>query len=135
MTAPRKLTAKKDRALARRIRDFHWQIMERIAREGTLYICLWNKHRMEERPDEVLLCLISGNELIDWMHRHRDWFLIGPQNKERWTNPVSLTAAGIRALAEREKYDMEPVHGGLIEPGWQAVPSPPAKPATSAGPA
>ena len=109
---------------ARRIRDFHWSFMERLAAEGTVHVNTWNKYRHEERPDELRLSLLSGMQLSEWINAHPDWFDIGPQNRERWTQPVSLTEAGCEALANRHLYDMEPVVGGLVEPGWQAVPAP-----------
>lgn len=121
---PKNLRSKADREMAREARDFHWSFMERLDRQGTVHVCPWNKYRHEERPDELRLSLIDGEELIAWLRAHPEWFQIGPQNTERWTNPISLTEAGRQALKDRDKYDMEPVFGGLVEPGWQAIPSP-----------
>lgn len=124
MAEPRLLTDDNARKMARHMRDEHWAFMERLAREGTVNVCLWNKNRQEERPDELRLCLISGMELMEWVRRHQDWFVLGENNLERHTFPVSLTDAGRAALLNRDLYDMEPVYGGLVEPGWQAIPFP-----------
>ena len=43
---------------------------------------------------------------------------------ERSARPVQLTDAGKVALADRAPYDMEPYEGGMIEPGWTAIPTP-----------
>ena len=122
----KQLTDRDSRQRARSIRDSQWAFMERLVRETTVNVNVWNKYGQEERPDELRLDLISGQELCDWLRTHANWFQIGPQNYERWTNPVSLTDAGRAALVERAKYDMEPVTGGLVEPGWQAIPLPSA---------
>ena len=53
-----------------------------------------------------------------------DWTIIGEWSGERYARPVHITAAGLEALENRRLYDMEPVRGGLVEPGWQAVPLP-----------
>jgi hypothetical protein len=110
--------------------------MERVNDLGTLWICWWNKDRHHERsplaqyPDgsgyrnDLLVCgLIDGMELLEWLHSHKDWWVIGEWSDERYAAPVSLTEAGRLALTEREKYDMEPVTGGLVEPGWIATPT------------
>lgn len=122
---PKLLTDPQDRDMARRMRDGQWKFMERVAREGTVHVSTWNKYRLEEQPNELLLSLISGMELSEWITKHLDWFVLGPQEKVRYTQPVSLTGAGRVALANRHLYDMEPVTGGLVEPGWQAVPAEP----------
>lgn len=119
----KKLVDEASRQRARAIRDRQWSFMERLAREGTVHVCTWNKYRQEERRDELRLCLLSGNELLGRIDAHRDWFVIGPQNQERWTNPVSLSDAGRIALDNRHRYDLEPVRGGLVEPGWEAIPA------------
>ncbi len=54
----------------------------------------------------------------------KDWWVIGDWSDQRYAAPVSLTDAGRAALANREQYDLEPVTGGLVEPGWQATPAP-----------
>ena len=122
-TRPKRLRDATSRQEARATRDYHWSIMERIAATGTLHISLWNKYGLEKRPDELLMCLFSGQEFADWVRRHRDWFVIGKQEVDRYTNPVRLTKSGRAALANREPYDMEDVHGGLVEPGFVVRPA------------
>jgi hypothetical protein len=114
------------RAMARRMRDHHWQVADRIAALGTLYICWWNKNcRLKEPyPEDLIVCgLIDGMEIIAWLNSHPDWWVIGEWDDARYAAPVSITDAGRTALAEREKYDMEPVEGGLVEPGWICIPA------------
>ena len=123
---PKLRTDETMRAVARNIRDSQWAFMERLAREGTVHVCPWNKYRLEERSDELMFGLIDWLEMNAWIRRHADWFVLGEDqwNAERHTFPVSLTVAGREALQHRELYDMEPVEGGLVEPGWQAIPAP-----------
>lgn len=127
MSAPRELTDDGAREMARRIRDNQWKTLEQIAEYNPLYICWWNKdryHDWEEGPDDLKVCgLIDGMELVAWLKSHPDWTVVGEWSDERHAAPVSITDAGRHALANREIYDSEPVVGGLVEPGWQAVPS------------
>ena len=102
--------------------------MSRILDHGTLWFCVWNQRRLDEQPDEWRDGLISGMEILEWMNRHPDWFVSGVWNAARYAFPVQLTDAGRAALHERQKYDLEPVFGGLVEPGWQAIPGPAANP-------
>lgn len=124
--APKQLRDKESRLMARRVRDSHWKFAERVARAGTLWVCWWNKDRHHDEnnlpPDLEVFCLISGMELLDWIKRHRKWWRIGKWSDKRYAAPVRLTPTGRRALANRAKYDKEPVSGGLVEPGWEAVP-------------
>ena len=46
------------------------------------------------------------------------------EKRDAW--PFRLTDAGRAALQDRDRYDMEPVYGGMVEPGWTATPSPKA---------
>lgn len=130
---PKKLTSPADREMARHMRDWQWGFMERVARQGTVWCCWWDKagrYRDKDNPppDDLLVCgLIGAMELLDWMGRHKDWWIVGEWSDARYAAPVSLTAAGKKALAERDRYDMEPVYGGMVEPGWQAVPLPKAR--------
>ena len=48
--------------------------------------------------------------------------MIGEWSQERYASPVFITSDGRAALATRALYDLEPVEGGLVEPGWQAIP-------------
>ncbi len=96
--------------------------MERIAEHGTLWFCVWNKRGLPEQADEWRSCLVSGMELQDWMQTHATWFVCGEWSDDRYAAPVQLTDAGREALKHRDAYDMESVNGGLVEPGWQAIP-------------
>ncbi len=124
---PKQLTSESMRQIARRMRDQQWEMADRVAKLGTLWVCWWNKNRHHDHtkplPDDLMVCgLIDGLELLEWLTSHPDWWEIGKWSDERYAAPVSLTDAGRAALAEREKYDLEPVTGGLVEPGWQAIP-------------
>lgn len=121
---PKKLMDEHWRTWARTVRDSHWAFMERLKKEGTVHVCAWNKYDQEELPHELRLSLIGGEELMEWFRAHQDWFEIGDQDEERWTSPISLTGPGLKALTEKEKYDMEPVYGGLVSPGFQSIPLP-----------
>ncbi len=136
---PKKLTSDRDRENARRMRDRQWELMERVAALAPepLWICWWNKNRHHGPSpsaqysdgsgyrEDLLICgLIDGIELLEWMRSHNDWWVIGAWSDERYAAPVTLTDAGRVALANRERYDMEPVTGGLVEPGWEAIPAP-----------
>jgi hypothetical protein len=109
------------------MRDRQWAFMQQVAATGTLWCCWWNKdrHHVEPYPADLVVCgLIDGIELMNWIRSHEDWWQIGEWSDERYASPVSLTDAGRTALEERDRYDMEPVFGGLVEPGWQAIPWP-----------
>ena len=126
---PKKLTDRTNRDMARHVRDRQWRILERIAVCNPLWICWWNKNghhaRSAELPNDLEVCgLIDGNELVQWLNSHPDWTVIGDWSDERYAAPVRITDAGRAALADRAQFDMEPVDGGLVEPGWQAVPTP-----------
>jgi len=122
---PKRLTSKRDREMARRMRDQQWAFAEQVADFGTVWVCWWNKdgHHKTPLPDLRICGLIDGCELIEWLHSHPDWWEIGEWSDERYAAPVRLTDAGRVALANRNQYDMEPVTGGLCEPGWIAVPA------------
>lgn len=121
---PRKLTDRESREHARAVRDRQWRFMERCAEHEPLWFCVWDKRGREEGPDEWLDGLITGLEIQDWITRHPKWFVYGEWNEERYAAPVTLTDAGKRALRNRSAHDMKPVFGGLVEPGWQAIPTP-----------
>lgn len=126
MTSPRQLIDPDSRDRARRIRDGQWQFAERVARHGVVWFCVWDQSRRHPHPtpDDVEACgLIDGLELLEWLESHADWWEIGDWSDERYARPVRLTEAGCAALANRHLYDLEPVTGGLVEPGWQAVPA------------
>lgn len=125
--APRILTDAASRDMARRTRDGQWDFMQQVADQGTIWLCWWNKNRHHDResaPEDLVICgLIDGMELLGWMKSHKDWWVIGSWSDERYAAPVSLTPAGHEALASRALYDLEPVNGGLVEPGWTCVPA------------
>jgi hypothetical protein len=128
MSEPKRLTSDEHRHQARYIRDRQWRFMERANEHDPLWFCVWNKNRLPEGPDEWRDGLISGMEICEWIRRHKDWFVIGEWDDGRYAFPVQLTEAGRQALTERAN-DMEPVYGGLVEPGWQAIPWPRSAPA------
>ena len=134
--APRVLTDDNSRQMARQIRDDHWSIMEKVGHLGTLWCCWWDKAgrfskrdfktgiRIDTAPENVqVFGLIGATEFLEWTKRHSNWWVIGEWSDERYAAPVSLTAAGRAALAQRYLYDMEPVTGGMVDPGWQATPA------------
>ena len=105
------------------MRDAQWRFAEKVVTYGTVWFCVWNKERRPELADEQRHGLIDGMEMLEWIDSHRDWWIKGEWSDERYAFPIQLTEAGRRALAEREKYDMEPVTGGLVEPGWECIPA------------
>lgn len=126
MVERRQLTSPDHRNMARRMRDYHWSIMEKVDQVGTLWCCWWNKNGRHRPPcpdDLKLFGLIDGMEFLEWTKTHPDWWTIGEWSDDRYAAPVSLTDVGREALRNRHLYDMEPVTGGMVEPGWQAVPS------------
>lgn len=125
---PKRLDTPEWRLMARRMRDHQWEIADRVLEHDPLWICWWNKNRHFDEtkplPADLLVCgLITGLELLAWFKNHADWWDIGEWSAERYAAPVRLTAVGRATLAEREKYDMEDVTGGLVEPGWIATPA------------
>jgi hypothetical protein len=128
MTEPHILETDEDRRMARRMRDWQWSFMDRVNREGTVWVCWWNKNRRHDErsnlPDDLLvLSLMTGAELAGWLNSHADWWEIGEWSDERYAAPVSLTDAGRAAIVNRHRYDMEFVEVGLVEPGWKALPT------------
>lgn len=128
MTEPRLLETDEERLMARRVRNWQWSFMDRVNRQGTVWVCWWNKNRHHNEkstlPDDLLvLCLMTGAELAGWLNSHPDWWEIGDWSDERYAAPVSLTDAGRDAIVNRHLYDMECVEGGLVDPGWKAVPA------------
>ena len=73
-----------------------------------------------QQPNHLMACgLINGMEMMHWLNAHPEWITIGEWSEERCAFPVYITDRGLNALANREQYDMEPVEGGLVEPGWK----------------
>lgn len=126
---PKRLRSKVEREIARYVRDGQWVFMERIQAVGTLWFCVWNKNRYHSKPyppDLWVCCLMTGMGYLEWMRCHSDWFIQGEWDEERYAVPIQLTAAGVDALSNRAEYDMEPINGGLIEPGFVVIPLPAA---------
>ena len=128
--APKILDSPKHQARARHIRNRQWETLERIADHNPLWICWWDKDRRhkktDDQPDDLIVHgLITGVELAQWLQSHQDWTVVGDWCEERYAAPVWITDAGRDALANRDRYDMEPVLGGLVEPGWQCTPAEP----------
>ena len=113
-----------DRERARRIRDHHWSVLRKAVTFGQVWVDPWNRSRRDEAPDEERFCLISGSEFFMWLEQHPDWTEIGQWDAQRAAYPIRLTPAGRAAVDAPEQFDLEPVFGGLVEPGWSAVPAP-----------
>jgi len=126
--APKELTDESSRRRARAVRETHWRFMERCALHAPLWFCVWNKRGLPEASDEWRDGLMTGMDILAWMHAHPTWFSDGPWDDGRYARPVSLTPAGHEALTQRDRYDMEPHHGGLVEPGYVVVPWPREEP-------
>ena len=125
---PQRLTDPTSREIARQTRERQWRALERIAEQNPLYVCWWNKNCQlnfdQPQDGDLLVCsLLEGNEILDWLNSHRGWTTIGDWSEERYAAPVWITDQGRDALLHREKYDLEPVRNGLVEPGWDAVPT------------
>jgi hypothetical protein len=119
------------RAQARRMRDAQWAFADLVAEHGTVWFCWWDKARRhddrEKRPANLYVtCLISGCEMLSWIDKHADWWTVGDWDDARYAAPVSLTEAGRAALQDRQRFDMEPVDWGMVEPGHRAIPAEPA---------
>lgn len=124
---PKRLTSKMWRKIARSMRDMQWEFADLVAKHGTIWVCWWDKERRhpEPRPDNVYVTgLIDGCELLEWLRSHRDWWVIGKWRDDRYAAPIRLTPKGRRAIKQRWRYDMEPVTGGMVDPGWIVTPAP-----------
>lgn len=114
--------------IARRIRDAQWALLEKAAQHDPLIWCWWDKagRYRNSRPDNVHVSgLITSMEDMAWFRRHPDWLNIGEWDDALYGAPITITDAGRQALANRALYDMEPVEGGMVEPGWICTPAPP----------
>lgn len=112
------------RHVARRVRNDHWEFMERLARYGIVHVCPWAKHRSNRAgPNEIIEGPLTWGEFATWIKQHRPWFLWGAWDDRRQTVSYWLTPAGRAAVRRRPaRDDSLPVHGGLVEPGWSARP-------------
>lgn len=121
---PKNLRKRSDRDYARWMRNHQWMFVEKIAEFGVVWFCPWDKYRKHEHPAEnEEVDGPIGYGILDWMCSHREWFEQGRWSEKRCARPIRLTEAGLTALANWHLYDMEPVFGGLVEPGWRCVPS------------
>lgn len=149
------------RKFARAERDSQWRFMERVAREGVVWMCPWDKYhrhgprcRCESKtfkplgeqwqcaycktvvdrvPDDgvYVFGLLGANEFFHWLDSHKDWWKRGRWSEKRCARSIRITDAGREALKNRHLYDMEPIHGGMVEPGYIVRPLPAKK---AAGP-
>lgn len=115
---------KKEREIARYVRDCQWRLMEKIQAHGVLWFCVWNKSRRPELPDEKRCGLLTGMDYLDWIGKHPEWFIQGEWDEAREAFPLQLRSAGLFALNNRDLYDMEPLDVGLVEPGYVVTPLP-----------
>ena len=129
---PKLLTKTAARRSARHDRNHQWDTLERIAQHNPLWICWWDKdNRFKNRdvPADTKVCsLLTANTILSWLNGHPEWTVIGEWDDSRYAAPVWITDAGREALQNRHLYDMEPVSGGMIEPGWLCTPLPPGDP-------
>ena len=131
MSERKQLTSPERRRGARYMRNRQWQFMARVVESGTIWVCWWDKkgrysgrYAKEAPPSDMMVCgLIDAMEWLAWFKSHADWWVIGVWSDERYAAPISITEAGRAAYADRTRYDMEPVIGGLVEPGWMAIPA------------
>ena len=66
--------------------------------------------------------LVDGVQFLSWAKGH-GFIECGEWSEAKYAQAVTVTDAGRAALADRSAFDMEPVEGGLVEPGWVAVPA------------
>jgi len=126
---PKKLTSQDNRRMARFMRNRHWLFMEKVDEFGVIWFCCWDKDQRHKPPaPNVVVDGLLGAGYLDFMCQHKDWFKRGRWSEKKYAVSVRLTPAGIEALKNWTQYDMEPVYGGLVEPGWQAIPTPLIKP-------
>src|ERR1700685_206434 len=117
----RRLTDRDSRQIAQRTLEGHWDFVRRLARQGVVHFCVWNKYHHKEGRNEIRHGLIDGLEFFDFVRSHRPWFGRGAYDRRRNAFPMWLTPAGRIALKTRANRS-EMVHGGLVEPGYCAVP-------------
>ena len=121
---PKRLTDRGARRSARYQRDSQWGFMERLASEGIVWICPWDKYS-RHKEDGVYVYGLIGDVLSQWLyHSHKDWFTRGRWSEKRCAMSIRITEAGRAALAHRDLYDMEPILGGMVGPGYIVTPWP-----------
>jgi hypothetical protein len=124
---PRRLSDRRARAHARYERDSQWAFMERVAREGVVWMCPWDKHHRHGKDGVYVFGLLGSNEFFHWLHSHKDWWKHGRWSEKRCARSIRITEAGRAALASRHLYDMEEIFGGMVEPGYVVTPALPKK--------
>lgn len=120
----KRLSDRKSRMYARAVRDAQWAFMERVAREGVVWTCPWDKYHRHKNDGVYVYGLLGSNDFLHWINSHRDWWKRGPWSEKRCARSLRLTDSGKAALANRELYDMEPIYGGMVEPGYVVTPWP-----------
>lgn len=128
---PKRLTDRSSRMVARRERDGQWEFMERVAREGKVWMCPWDKYRKHNadgsgwgKDGVYVFGLLGSNEFFHWLESHKDWWKRGCWSDRRCARSISITDAGRAALVNRHLYDMEEISGGMVEPGFVVTPWP-----------
>jgi hypothetical protein len=102
------------------------EFMERVAREGKVWMCPWDKYGRHKNGDGVYVFgLIGSNEFHAWLRSHADWWIHGRWSAKRCARSIQITDVGREALKHRQLYDMEPIHGGMVEPGFVVTPARP----------
>lgn len=121
---PKRLTDRNSRRFARSQRDSQWAFMERVVREGIVWMCPWDKHERHKDGDGVYVFgLLGSGEFYHWLDSHKDWWNRGRWSEKRCASSIRITEAGRKALENRGSYDMEPIYGGIVEPGYVVIPS------------
>jgi hypothetical protein len=118
---------RRSRSFARSTRDHQWAFAERCAREGKVWCCPWDKYGKHKSDGVYVFGLLGSGEFFAWIESHPDWWKRGRWSEKRCARSIAITDAGRRALTERDKYDLEPIHGGMVEPGWICIPLPARK--------
>jgi hypothetical protein len=121
---PRRLIDRMSRIRARCERDSQWEFMERVALEGIVWICPWDKYKRHDGDGVHVFGLLGSNEFYHWLDSHKDWWRHGRWSDKRCARSIRLTQVGREALANRGLYDMEPICGGMVEPGYIVTPWP-----------
>jgi|ERR1043165_973860 hypothetical protein len=118
------LNDKQQRQFARNERDSQWEFMERVEREGVVWMCPWDKYHRHGTDGVYVYGLLGSNEFLYWLNSHKEWWKRGRWSAKRCASSIRITDAGRAALKNRDLYDMEPIHGGMMEPGYIVTPLP-----------
>jgi hypothetical protein len=98
----------------------------RFIPEGDEWKCAQCGRVVSKIPDDhvYVFGLIGSNEFLGWLAAHKDWWKRGRWSEKRCARSIRITEAGRKALRNRARYDMEPIHGGMVEPGYIVTPWP-----------